>query len=106
MFVRRVGVFVLHDFCKVVRIIVANRRIERGRPDRRSAQLRHARGGDAELFAQLFVGWFPTENFLQAHRGATHLGNFVDQVHGQTNRFRLVRQRALDGLFDPPRAVG
>src|SRR5688572_12527708 len=82
LLVRREGVFVLDDFGEVVRFVVTDRSIERSRSDRGGAQLRDAGGGDAQLLTQLIIGWFTPELFLQTHRGATHLRDFVDEVDG------------------------
>src|SRR4029077_17552228 len=42
------------------------------------------------------------ELFAHLQRHATHLGDLVHKVHRQPDGFALVRQCALDRLFDPP----
>ena len=55
---------------------------------------------------QFLVRRFAAEFLLQLHRRAAHLGNLVHQMHRQADGLGLVGQRALDGLLDPPGAVG
>ena len=63
-------------------------------------------GGHAHLLGQFLVGRLAPEDLLQFHGGAAHLGNLVHQMDGQPDGLGLVGQGALDGLLDPPRAVG
>ena len=46
------------------------------------------------------------DEFLGDRGDAAHLGDLVDHVDGQAEGFRLICQRALDRLLDPPGAVG
>ena len=103
---RRLRLFVADDFAKLGRIIIADRRIERSRPDRDRLQLRNFAAGDADFFAELVIGRFAAELLAHLQRDAAHLRNLVDQMDGQTDRLALVGQSALDRLLDPPRGVG
>src|SRR5262249_46459824 len=59
----------------------------------------------SDFFAELIISRLAAELFAHLQRNTPHLGDFVHQVNRQTNRLRLVRQRALDRLFDPPRGI-
>ena len=83
LLVRSVGALVLDDLSKVIRVLIADGRVEGGRPDGRHPHLRHARGTDTQLFTELLVGRFPAQLLLQPHCSAAHLRDLVDKVHRQ-----------------------
>src|SRR5207253_10459506 len=80
--------------------------IRRTVPVRRGLEVRAFSGSDSDLCAGLVVSRFTADFLAHLQRDAAHLGNLVAQMDRQTNRLRLIRQRALDRLFDPPCGVG
>src|SRR5207253_3269130 len=101
----RLRLLVADDFAELRGIIIADRRIERGRTDRNCLKLRDFSTRNSDFIAELVIGRFATELFAHLQRYATHLGDFVHKVHRQPDGFALIRQRSLDGLLDPPSGV-
>ena len=106
IFVGRGGVFILDDVGKIIRLVVADGRVERRGANRHQPHLPDAGGGHVEFVGQLLVGRFAAKLLLQTHRDAAHLGNLVHQMHRQADGLGLIGERAFDGLLDPPRTVG
>ena len=101
------GVFVAHDLAEGGGVaVVADGRVERGRADADGLEVGHLVDRDAELHRQLLVGRLAPEFLGERHGGPAHLGNLVHEVDGQADGLRLVGQRALDGLLDPPGGIG
>src|SRR5207302_3458258 len=94
-----------YDFTELGRIIVADRRVQRRRPDRDRFQLRNFPGGNSDFFTEFVIGRFAAQLLAHLQGDAAHLGNFVHQMHGQANGLRLVSERAFDRLLNPPRGV-
>ena len=99
------GLFIADDFAELGRIVVTNRCVKRSRPDRDGLQLGNFPARNADFVAELVIGGFAAELFAHLQRNATHLGDFVHEVHRQPDGFTLVRQCSLDGLLDPPCGV-
>ena len=98
---------VLDDLPEEVRIaLIAHGRIQRGGANGGGAKLGHAAGGHAHLRAHFLVGRLAAQHLQELHRHAAQLGNLVHQMDGEADGFALVGEGALDGLLDPPRAVG
>ena len=93
------------DFAELSGIIVANRRIERSWTNRHRLELGHFPTRDPDFVAKLLVRGFTAKFLAHLQRNPAHLGNLVHQMHRQTDRLALIRQRPLDGLFDPPCGV-
>src|ERR1039458_6783421 len=106
IFVGRGGVFILDDVGKIIRLVIADGRVERCGADGGQPHLPDAGGGHVEFVGQLLVGRFAAKLLLQTHPNAAHLGNFVHQMHRQADGLGLIGERAFDGLLDPPRTVG
>ena len=85
---------------------VADRCVERRRAHADGLQVSDLARRDLELDRELLVRRFAAELLGQRHRGAAHLGDLVDEMDGQADCLRLVRERAFDGLLDPPSGIG
>ena len=94
------------DIAKRGMVTVAERLIERGGTNRRTFQRRDLGGCHANFLGQFLVGGLATQFLGHLVGNPAQLGNFIDQVDGQANRFALIGQRSLNGLLDPPRCVG
>ena len=106
LLVRGVGVLVLHHLGVGVRLVIPDGRVKRGGPDGRGAHHGHAGGADPQLLAELLVRWLPSKDLLKLHRHPAHLRDLVHQVDRESDGLRLVGQRTLDRLLDPPGSVG
>ena len=62
--------------------------------------------GDVELHGHLLVGRLAPKILGELGGSPAHRGDFANEVDGQTDGFRLVGQRALHALLDPPGGVG
>src|SRR5262245_35648878 len=59
-----------------------------------------------ELFGKLLRRWFAADLVQHLPRGAHYLVDGLDHVHGDADGAGLVRNRAGDGLPDPPCRIG
>jgi len=94
------------DIAKRGVVIVAERLIQRGGTDRRTFQRSYLGSRHTDFLGQFLVGGLATQLLGHLIGNPAQLGDFIDQVDGQADRFALIGQRSLDGLLDPPRRVG
>lgn len=87
-------------------VVITDRGIKGDGADGGGAPEADTGGGDPEFLGQFLIGGFAAEQFLQLIGGASHAGDFIDQMDGEPDGFPLVGEGAFDGLFDPPGGVG
>src|SRR5262245_60021476 len=87
-------------------LLVADRGLQTDRLLGDLEHLAHLLERYGELFGQLLRRWFAADLVQHLPRGAHDLVEGLDHVHGDADRAGLVRNRAGDGLPDPPRRVG
>src|SRR5262245_18837322 len=105
-FGRRHHLPILDEVAEMRIFLLADRRFE---GDRLLRDLQHfANLGYRNVHAlrDLFRGRLAAELLHQRARRTNQLVDRLDHVHGDADRPRLIRNRAGDGLADPPRRVG
>src|SRR4029077_12527960 len=103
---RRLGILVADDFAELGGIIVADRRVEGSWTNRDSFELRNFSGRDSDFFAKLVIGRLAAKLLAHLQRDAAHLRDFINEMNWQANCLRLVSERTLNRLLDPPGSVG
>src|SRR4051794_6033002 len=102
--VRLLGVDVL-EHVAVDRVAVADRRLEAHGILDEVEELVHAFHLEPALLGDLMRERFSVQLLREDAAGTHHPADLVDHVDRQANRPALVRDRARDGLADPPRRV-
>src|SRR5216683_1071801 len=102
----REGLVVGDEVPEVRVFFLADRRLERDRLLRDLHDLADLVGGDEHPLGDLLRGRLAAELLEQAARHADELVDRLDHVDRDADGPRLVRDRAGDGLADPPRRVG
>src|SRR5918993_897401 len=97
---------VLDEVAKVRIFLFADRRLQRNRLLRDLEDLADLRDRDVHAPRDLFRGRLAAQLLHQRARGADQLVDRLDHVDRDADGARLVRDRARDGLADPPRRVG
>src|ERR1017187_5279662 len=90
IFVGRGGVFVLDDVGKIIRLVIADGRVQRRGADGGQPHLPDAGGGHVEFVGQFLISRFAAKLLLQTHSDAAHLGNLVHQMHRQAGGLGLI----------------
>src|SRR2546423_3747104 len=103
---RRHRLAVFHEVAEVRILLLTDRRLQRDWVLRDLHDLAHLLGRDAHLLADLVVRWLAAQLLQQPARDPHQLVDRLHHVHGDADRPRLVRDRARDGLPDPPRRIG
>ena len=99
-------VLVLDEIAEVRIFLVAHRGFERQRLLGYLENLAHLLQRHAELLGQFFRRRLAADLVQHLARGAHNLVDRLDHVHRNADGARLVRDRARDGLTDPPRRIG
>src|SRR5262245_42218542 len=87
-------------------LLVADRGLQADRLLGDLEHLAHLLERDGELFGQLLRRWFAADLVQHLPRGAHDLVEGLDHMHGDADGASLVRNRAGDGLPNPPCRVG
>ena len=100
------GRLVLHQIAQRRVAVFAHRLVERGRAVGDGLHVHDLRQRDVHRHGDLVIVRFAFEFLGELVGDPAHLGDAVDHVDGETDRFAVGSQRPLDGLLDPPSGIG
>src|SRR5580765_6995001 len=102
---RRLGLLVLDEVAELGLFLLADRLLERDRVLGHAQDVAHLRGRHLELRRDLVRPRLAAEALDELALDVHDLVQLLDHVHRNADRASLVRDRAGDGLPDPPRGV-
>ena len=104
-FERRFGLLVLDEVAELGVLLLADRLLERDRMLRHAQDLADILGRHLELLGDLLREGLASEPLDELALDVNDLVELLDHVDRDPDRPGLVRDRARDGLSDPPRRV-
>ena len=104
--VRRRRLLIGDEVLERCRVVIRDALVERGRRQRRGAQLQDSRLVDIEQISQFARRWSPLPFLHEALLGSLELVQLLGGVHGSPDHIRGVGDGTGDRLTDPPGRIG